>query len=162
MRKKEHLPLYGVGPVYVAVIIGLTALGIVLSCMDIVPCIQAGTIIMRTLGIFLIACGAYLWYAAVIKAKIDDGIVKNKLVITGVYGWVRNPIYAAFLFFCTGALLIYGNICLLVLPFVYWGFLTVLMKHTEEKWLTELYGEEYAEYSRRVNRCIPWKRRVKG
>lgn len=161
MKKKEHLPMCGVGPLYGAVIIGLTALGIVFSKINIIPDIRfsAVSVILRIFGIFLIVCGAYLWYAAVIKAKIDDGILKNKLVTTGVYRWCRNPIYSAFLFFCTGSLLIYGNICLLVLPFVYWGFLTVLMKHTEEKWLTELYGEEYTEYCRRVNRCIPQKRK---
>ncbi|MDO4344469.1 MAG: isoprenylcysteine carboxylmethyltransferase family protein [Eubacteriales bacterium] len=161
MKKKEHLPMYGVGPLYVAVIIGLTVLGIVFSKANIIPDIRfsAVSVILRILGIFLIVCGVYLWYAAVVKEKIDDGIVENKLVTTGVYGWVRNPIYSAFIFFCTGALLICGNICLLVLPFVYWGFLTVLMKHTEEKWLTELYGDEYTEYCKRVNRCIPWKRK---
>lgn len=134
-------------------------MGIVLSCMGIIPYIQIGTIIMQILGIFLIVGRAYLGYAAVIKAKIDDGIVKNNPVTTGVYGWVRNPIYSAFLFFSTGALLICGNICLLVLPFVYWEFLTVLIKHTEEKWLTEHYGDEYTEYCECVNRCIPWKRK---
>ncbi len=30
------------------------------------------------------------------------------------------------------------------------------MKNTEEKWLLELYGIEYANYCKRVNRCIPW------
>lgn len=27
---------------------------------------------------------------------------------------------------------------------------------TEEKWLLDLYGEEYARYKKYVNRCIPW------
>lgn len=30
------------------------------------------------------------------------------------------------------------------------------MISTEEKWLLDLYGEEYAEYKKNVNRCIPW------
>lgn len=34
--------------------------------------------------------------------------------------------------------------------------LTVLLKQTEEKCLSDLYGEEYKDYCRRVNRCIPW------
>jgi len=153
--------MYGVDPIYVAVIIGLTALGIILSCMNIIPVVRIDgiTIIMGIAGILFIFGGGYMWYAAVFKAKIDDGIVNNRLVTTGIYRCCRNPIYSAFLSLCTGALLICGNICLLVLPFVYWGFLTVLMKHTEEKWLTELYGDEYTEYCRRVNRCIPWKRK---
>ncbi len=28
-----------------------------------------------------------------------------------------------------------------------------------EKWLLDLYGNEYAEYKKRVNRCISWQRR---
>lgn len=34
--------------------------------------------------------------------------------------------------------------------------MTVLMKGTEEKWLLKLYGTEYSNYCKRVNRCIPW------
>ena len=34
--------------------------------------------------------------------------------------------------------------------------MTILMKATEEKWLRELYGKEYEDYCKRVNRCWPW------
>lgn len=27
---------------------------------------------------------------------------------------------------------------------------------TEEKWLFNLYKQDYADYLKRVNRCIPW------
>lgn len=26
----------------------------------------------------------------------------------------------------------------------------------EEKWLAELYGQEYIDYCKKENRCIPW------
>ncbi len=55
-----------------------------------------------------------------------------------------------------GALLISGNLFFCPLFLFYWIFMTVLMKCTEEKWLKNLYGREYEEYCRRVNRCIPW------
>lgn len=35
MKNKEHLPLMGVGPVYVMSIIALTVIGIVLSAADV-------------------------------------------------------------------------------------------------------------------------------
>lgn len=163
-EKKKHLPMYGVGPIYVAVIIGLTVLGIVLSIWNVIPLIRYKgiSVVMLILGIGLVVYGIYLWYAAVIKDKIDDGIVNNRLVTTGIYAQVRNPIYSAFLITCTGVLLIYGNILLLCLPLLYWFFLTVLMRSTEEKWLRELYGKEYEEYCRCVNRCIPWRKGRKG
>ena len=112
--------------------------------------------VLLMIGAFLIAAGAVLWVQAVFRAKIDDGITNNRLVTDGVYALVRNPIYSAFLSVCTGTLMIYGNLWLLILPVLYWLFLTVLMKCTEEKWLKNLYGVEYEEYCRRVNRCIPW------
>lgn len=158
MRSKNHLPLMGVGPVYGAVIIAMTVAGILFSRFQIIPymCLRNIKMILLMAGILLIAAGIVLWLLAIFGAKIDAGIVNNRLVTGGVYALVRNPIYAAFLFFCTGALLVYGNLWLLVLPPVYWLFLTVLMKYTEEKWLKNLYGREYEEYCRRVNRCIPW------
>jgi len=93
--------------------------------------------------------------AAFFGAKIDKGIAENRLVTGRVYGHVRNPIYSAFLFLCTGALLIAGNLWLFVLPVAYWLFLTLLMKATEEKWLLRQYGQVYRDYCRRVPRCIP-------
>ena len=33
---------------------------------------------------------------------------------------------------------------------------TFVLKRTEEKWLLNLYGDEYGQYLKRVNRCIPW------
>ncbi|MDO5424614.1 MAG: isoprenylcysteine carboxylmethyltransferase family protein [Eubacteriales bacterium] len=160
MKERNHLPMYGVGPIYAAVIIVLTVFGIALSVLHIIPVFKVTIItgLLRIIGAIFIMSGLYMWYMAVFKAKIDDGILDNHLVTTGVYAWVRNPIYSAFLMACTGALMIYGNLYLFVLPFVYWAFLTVLMKNTEEKWLKELYGKKYEVYCKCTNRCIPWKR----
>lgn len=83
------------------------------------------------------------------------------MITTGVYAYVRNPVYSAFLMMCTGALLLANNVFLLILPVIYWIFLTVLMKCTEEKWLANLYGREYVEYCKKVNRCIPFFTRIK-
>ena len=44
----------------------------------------------------------------------------------------------------------------LPLFFVFWALMTVMMKNTEEKWLTERFGKEYINYCKRVNRAIPW------
>ena len=111
---------------------------------------------MAVLGVLLMMLGVILWVRAVLIDKVDAGILQNKLVTGGVYAWTRNPIYAAFLFLFTGILLIMHNMWLLLLPVFFWALLTLLMKHTEERWLREQYGAEYDAYCRRVNRCIPW------
>ena len=157
--KKNHLPILGVGPLYVVTIILMTIISIALSATGIIPVITFANFqwIFILIGILCFIIGITLWLKAVIIDRLDAHIIKNELVTTGVYAYVRNPVYSAFMFVCTGVLLIYGNLVLLVLPIIYWGFMTVLMKLTEEKWLEDLYGKEYVQYRQRVNRCIPWK-----
>ena len=157
--KKNHLPILGVGPMYVITIILMTVISIILSTTRMIPIITFTNIrwIFVLSGILCFIIGITLWLKAVIIDRLDAHIIKNELVTTGVYAYVRNPVYSAFMFVCTGVLLIYGNLVLLVLPIIYWGFMTILMKSTEEKWLENLYGKEYVQYRQRVNRCIPWK-----
>ena len=157
--KTKHLPILGVGPMYVISIILMTVISIILSTTRMIPIITFTNIrwIFVLSGILCFIIGITLWLKAVIIDRLDAHIIKNELVTTGVYAYVRNPVYSAFMFVCTGVLLIYGNLVLLVLPIIYWGFMTVLMKLTEEKWLENLYGKEYVQYRQRVNRCIPWK-----
>ena len=70
------------------------------------------------------------------------------------------PIYGIGPYFGAGVILTGGllvcNLWLLILPPLWWLAMTLLVTHTEEKWLTEYYGKEYLDYCRRVNRCIPW------
>ena len=157
--KTKHLPILGVGPMYVITIILMTVISIILSTTRMIPIITFTNIrwIFVLSGILCFIIGITLWLKAVIIDRLDAHIIKNELVTTGVYAYVRNPVYSAFMFVCTGVLLIYGNLVLLVLPIIYWGFMTVLMKLTEEKWLEDLYGKEYIQYRQHVNRCIPWK-----
>ena len=157
-NEQNHLPIYGPGPFYVGILLATTAAAALLGNTSILaPGRMPGARIpLRAAGILLILLGVSLWIYAVPISKIDEGILENRLVTTGAYAWVRNPIYSAFLILCTGVTLIIGNRYFFILPLFYWLFLTVLMKKTEEKWLKELYGEEYEAYCRRVNRCWPW------
>lgn len=155
-QSKRHLPVYGVGPIYGVCIIALTITGIVLSRLHILPAAgSAGLKIpMCIAGLLIAAAGIFVWASAAFR--IDKYITSNQLCTDGIYAAVRNPCYSGLMLVCTGALLIADNLLLLSLPLAYWGFLTVLMKHTEEKWLLALYGQAYLEYCRKVNRCIPW------
>lgn len=159
--KKEHLPIYGVGPFYGVGVIGTTVLAIVLSAMEVIksgkienPIIISGFVIA---GILIGLVGFFVWKPAALGDKsIDKYIESNTLCTTGVYSLVRNPCYSGIMLTCTGALLIAHNLWFLILPFVYWIAMTIMLKCSEEKWLRNLYGQEYVEYCKKVNRCIPW------
>lgn len=159
--QKEHLPIYGVGPAYGAVIIAASVIGIILSLTRVIKSgrientgLIAGFIVT---GLIILLAGFLIWKAAALGSKaIDKYIESNTLCTTGVYSIVRNPCYSGIMLMCTGLLFMAHNLWLLILPFVYWLAMAVLMKCTEEKWLRDLYGQEYIEYCKRVNRCIPW------
>ena len=158
MKKQDHLPVYGVGPLYVYVIAAMTLASVWMRNMSIFESGRLDGLPAPLLipGIVFIAAGIALWVYAVPISKIDDGIKENRLVTTGAYALVRNPIYSAAMVACTGVVIIVGNAWFFILPLVYWLFMTLLMKATEEKWLRNLYGKEYEDYCRRVNRCWPW------
>ena len=158
MKEKEHLPMIGVGPVIVGVQLLITAVGIFLSCCGYFDFGKAEQIQIPLIiiGIAIIILGIFLWLCANFKSNIDDGITNHRLVTTGIYAWVRNPIYSAFFFLCIGAVFIADNLLLLIIPVINWAYMTIFLKLTEEKWLYNLYGKEYADYCKRVNRCIPW------
>lgn len=158
MKKQDHLPVYGVGPLYVYVIAAMTLASVWMRNMSIFESgrLDGLHVPLRILGIALIAAGIALWVYAVPISKIDDGIKENRLVTSGAYALVRNPIYSAAMFACTGVIFMVGNAWFFILPLVFWLFMTLLMKATEEKWLRNLYGKEYEDYCKRVNRCWPW------
>ena len=161
MKSDKHLPLFGVGPFYGVVVIALTILGILLSCFGLLDSglikIKWLKIIFIIIGILFIIEGFFVWAKAALgKKNIDYYIKNNILYMDGIYSICRNPCYSGIALMCTGALFIANNLWLLILPFVYWIFMTLLMKCSEEKWLKEKYGEEYIDYCSRVNRCIPW------
>lgn len=161
MSGKNHLPKIGVGPIIVIPQLLLTITGIILSRKNIIVDwhIEILKIPFIVLGVLLIVYGLLLWYAANFKTKIDKYIENNKLATKGVYSLVRNPIYSAFFIICIGAIFIENNLFLFIIPVICWLYMTIILKNTEEKWLYELYGYQYKVYCKKVNRCIPIKRK---
>ena len=156
MKNSDHLPLYGVGPLYGAITVALTVAGCVVGSLVHFGRVPQFKTPLLILGILLIVYGVSLWIRAVLVAKLDDNIKENRLVTGGVYAHVRNPIYSAIMFACTGALCITGNLLFLPLFFAFRALMTVMMKNTEEKWLLDRFGKRYSDYCKHVNRAIPW------
>jgi protein-S-isoprenylcysteine O-methyltransferase Ste14 len=107
-------------------------------------------------GYLLLLLGVILWGAAVIQ--LMTGFSKGKLVTTGAYGIVRNPIYSSVTFFILPAvaLLTLTWVYLVVSIFLYTG--VMLFIGIEEKQLTRAFGKEYEDYMARVDRLVPFKK----
>ena len=127
---KKHLPVFGVGPYMIALIAAITLSAMALTSLKLIPAYnitQLNTIFV-IIGILLVIIGIVFWLLAVIKSGIDKSIRNNDLITNGIYGYVRHPIYATFLYITTGIIVIYGNILLFILPIIFWAFLSLMMK----------------------------------
>ncbi len=160
MKNKEHLPIFGIGPFLVTGMAVVTAIAIVL----IYYVCKLGTLsgftamLLRVVGTILSIPGIIIWFIGAVRSDMDENIKENRLKKNGIYAWVRNPMYSGWWIFISGISLIWHNVFLIPVILINWCIMTVVLKNTEEKWLRDLYGREYEDYCKRVNRCIPWKR----
>jgi len=77
------------------------------------------------------------------------------LVVTGLYRYVRNPIYVAVTSLIVGQGLLFGSLRLLEYGLVVWlGFFAFVLL-SEEPALRSKFGREYEDYCARVPRWIP-------
>lgn len=154
---ETHLPVFGIGPYLISIIGIITITSFICSYYHLIPVYKINELnmVFLILGIILIILGIAFWISAVLGSRILKEVESNNLITTGIYAYVRHPVYAAFLYIAIGLILISQNIFLFFLPVLFWAFLTVAMKRTEEKWLIDRYGDDYVNYSKRVNRFIP-------
>lgn len=111
---------------------------------------------IKPLGYVFLLPGVLLWGSAVTQLLM--GFSKGKLVTTGAYGVVRNPIYSSVTFFILPAVALFtlSWVYLIVSAFLYVGVMIFL--GTEEQQLTQAFGRRYEEYVAKVHRLIPFKR----
>jgi len=111
---------------------------------------------IKPVGYLLLVPGLILWAAAVIQLLF--GFSKGKLVTTGAYGVVRNPIYTSVTFFILPAvaLMTLTWVYFIVSVFLYAGVMIFI--GTEEKQLAKAFGKEYEDYMTKVDRLIPFRK----
>ncbi len=78
-----------------------------------------------------------------------------RLVVTGFYRYVRNPIYVGFLAVLIGQALLFGSRGMLEYAAVAWCVGAAGVRWYEEPTLARKFGAEYREYRRAVRAWIP-------
>jgi len=113
------------------------------------------------LGYALVAIGGliYLWcvYDFTFAGRGTPAIFDppKKLVVRGLYKYVRNPMYVGVIALILGQVFLYGSPFVLLYAI---GFAIVFMlfvKFYEEPHLSKKFGQNYLNYKARVNRWIP-------
>jgi protein-S-isoprenylcysteine O-methyltransferase Ste14 len=85
-------------------------------------------------------------------APID---MPRKLVVKGLYRFVRNPMYVGVASFVVGQALVFRSGAVLVYVACVWVLFNLFVIFHEEPTLHRTFGEEYEEYCRRVPRWLP-------
>jgi protein-S-isoprenylcysteine O-methyltransferase Ste14 len=111
---------------------------------------------IKPAGYALLPLGFILWGAAVIQ--LLTGFPQGKLVTTGAYGIVRNPIYSSATFFILPAVALMTLSWVYFVPSIFLYSGVMIFIGTEEGQLTNAFGQEYTDYMARVDRLVPFKR----
>ncbi|MBA0047622.1 isoprenylcysteine carboxylmethyltransferase family protein [Mycobacteroides sp. LB1] len=123
-----------------------------LAALDNRP-LQLAGIALAVLGI-LATIGAQQTMGESWRVGVDTRETTT-LVSTGVFGWVRNPIFTAMLMFAAGAALMTPNPLALIGFALLAASIELQVRVVEEPYLLAAHGKTYRHYALRVGRFLP-------
>lgn len=124
--------------------------------------IVAGTLLLAIGFLILASALKTLKLRRAFGKEIGKPITECKLITTGIYAYIRNPIYLGCTLLFLGWLFVLQLTCILILTFLYVIHFYLVAKW-EEKELTKRFGNEYLRYKRSVPFVIPsLKKRGRG
>lgn len=139
----------------------VTVLGVVLQLRGVVSPVR----VLDAPGIHISGIAvAILGIAVMVRAQIDmgdswrigvDQRETTALVRTGMFGRIRNPIYAAMLAFALGIALLAPNPVSLLGSALALATVELQVRRVEEPYLLAKHGDAYRGYTARVGRFIP-------
>ena len=116
---------------------------------------------VRVLGGILLVAGLIALVQAFLRF-IVEGLgtpapvaAPERLVIGGVYRYVRNPMYVAVLAAIIGQALLFGQLGLLLYAGAAWLVVAAFVRWYEEPTLTRRFGADYEAYRRAVPAWLP-------
>jgi protein-S-isoprenylcysteine O-methyltransferase Ste14 len=122
---------------------------------------------MRVLGVILLVAGVIVVIQAFVRFVVEGlgtpapVAAPERLVVGGVYRYVRNPMYVAILAAIVGQALILGQLALLLYAAAIWLIAAAFVRWYEEPALTRRFGADYEAYRRAVPawwpHLRPWK-----
>jgi protein-S-isoprenylcysteine O-methyltransferase Ste14 len=122
---------------------------------------------MRVIGVILIVAGLIALIQAFARFVVE-GLgtpapiaAPERLVVGGLYRYVRNPMYVAVLAVIAGQALLLGQLALLLYVAAFWLITAAFVRFYEEPTLTRRFGANYEAYRRAVPawrpRLRPWE-----
>lgn len=118
---------------------------------------------LNWIGVLPIAVGAAvlfrcIWdFAVAGRGTLAPVDPPTRLVVRGLYRYVRNPMYAGVVSALLGEAWLFASVPLLIHATVTLVVVHLFVVFYEEPTLRRMFGESYEEYTRTVPRWLPWK-----
>jgi protein-S-isoprenylcysteine O-methyltransferase Ste14 len=123
--------------------------------------ILGGFLIYRWCGAVLVIIGFIPLISSFIRFQSDGDRSPHpfneapKLVMTGFYSFVRNPMYVGVMCVIFGVALYSSNYWVIIYQIPVFLFVNAFIARYEEPTLSKEFGSQYAEYCKHVRRWIP-------
>jgi len=123
------------------------------SLLDVLP--------LKIVGVILIGCGLAALLDSFARFALQGigtpapAFPTRHLVVTGLYRYVRNPIYVAVVALIIGQAFLFAGIGLLIYGVLFWIGFHLFVVGYEEPTLRRTFGQEYASYCANVPRWLP-------
>jgi protein-S-isoprenylcysteine O-methyltransferase Ste14 len=118
-------------------------------------------------GLAIIIAGMYLLIGTILlfrnigKGTLAPWAPPTKLVVTGPYRYVRNPMITGVLIVLIGEAIVFGSVALSICFVLFFIINHIYFICSEEPGLVKRFGDDYIRYSKNVPRWIPrlspWK-----
>jgi len=117
--------------------------------------------LLRAVGVLLILAGLagliesfarFAWHGRGTPAPVAP---TTRLIVSGFYSYVRNPMYVSVIAVIVGEALLFGQARLLVYAALAWLFFHLFVVAYEEPAMQRQFPADYEAYSRSVRRWLP-------
>jgi protein-S-isoprenylcysteine O-methyltransferase Ste14 len=126
-----------------------------------------GPLAVHIIGVILIGAGAFVLLPAFVRFVVE-GVgtpapvaPTERLVVGGLYRYVRNPMYIAVTTTIVGQALFFGRLALLTYAAVFLAICAAFVRWYEEPRELRRFGAEYEAYRRAVPAWLPRRRTLR-
>jgi len=154
-EQRRRLSRWGIGPRWavLSLLYGLAVFLVERRYFPDLEMIWPPQTVGMAMGILLVAAGVVIYFSAL--RRLHRALAEDSLATDGVYGWMRHPIYSAFIMFLVpGVVLIVRSVLGLTIPVVMYILFRLFIRR-EERLLAAEFGEEYWAWRRRTNAVLP-------
>lgn len=142
-------------------IVTFILLAIIWGISNLFPALNFSHYSLDFLSFVLFLCGVVIALVAVFKFKQEDTTVdptdpskSEKLVVTGIYKYTRNPMYLSFFLFLLGFSIFFGNVLNITTLILFVCYMNRFQIEPEEEILLSKFGDEFKDYMDAVRRWL--------